>query len=433
MWLNCCTRSGKTITRVPVKKFYIVIIASVSAAVAAWLLEPTGWLASGLVVFAVSFTMMHYAVRNILAISYRKKLYDLPGGRRIHTTPTPRLGGLAFAPIICCTTIIALAFHSLVSPAHHFGIPECLTWISALIFIYMIGNIDDMVGVRYYVKFSAQIIAATLVVASGFWINDLYGLFGIDALPAAVGMPLTVLFIVGIINALNLIDGMDGLAAGMCIIALAIYGAHCFLTGRYFFSVVAFAALGTLVPFFYSNFRGVGPRRHKLFMGDTGSQTLGLVVAVLAVGQIMNNGTVLAHRDFILALSPLVVPVFDVAHVVFFRMLRGSNPFYPDMTHIHHRLTGWGLGRRQTVMFILCLAAVYVAVNMLLVPYVSVTFILALDAVIWLTLNGVMWLMTRRRAATSVSKDKGYSCEIHEIQKSENNINTKKIEHNLNY
>ena len=371
--------------------------------------------------------MMHHAVRNILAIAYRKKLYDLPGGRRIHTTPTPRLGGLAFAPVICCATILSLALHSLVAPEHHLAIPNCLTWICALIFIHMLGTIDDIVGVRYYMKFTAQIVAGALVVASGFWINDLGGLFGVHAIPAFVGMPLTVLFIIGIINALNMIDGMDGLAAGMCIIALGIYGVHCFSTGRYFLSLVAFASLGTVIPFFYCNVRGLGTRRHKIFMGDTGSQTLGLVVSVLAVGQIMNDGTVLAKQDLILALSPLVVPVFDVAHVVFFRLIRGSNPFHPDTTHIHHRLLKCGFGPRQTVILILALAAIYVSVNMLLVRYVSVTLILILDVAAWCSLSGAMYALARRR---TTNKEKQFTCEI---QKSENNINTKKIEHNLNY
>jgi UDP-N-acetylmuramyl pentapeptide phosphotransferase/UDP-N-acetylglucosamine-1-phosphate transferase len=367
------------------------------AASAAWLFEPTGWLFAICTALLLSLVMMHTAVRNILAISYRKKLYDLPGGRRIHTTPTPRLGGLAFAPIVCCATILTLGLHSITFPAWHVDSPNCLTWICALIFIHMTGIVDDMVGVKYYVKFAAQIIAGVLVVASGFWINDLGGLFGIGPLSAAVGMPLTVIFIIGIINALNLIDGMDGLAAGVCIFALTIYGVNCFVTGRYLFALVATAALGTLVPFFYANVRGFGTRRHKLFMGDAGSQTLGLIVSVLAVGQMMKGGTVLVKQDFILALSPLLVPAFDVAHVVFFRMVRGNHPFRPDMTHIHHRLVRWGFAPHRTVLFILCLTAIYVSVNMLLAPHVGVTLILVLDAAMWCAINGLIWQSARNR------------------------------------
>ena len=330
---------------------------------------------------------MHYATRNILAVSYRKKLYDLPDKRRIHKTPIPRLGGLAFAPILSCSVILTLSLHALIAPAYHPPIANCMTWICALIFIHMTGTIDDLIGVRYLVKLSAQIIASLLVVYAGFWIDNLYGLFGIHALTAAVGIPLTVLFLVFIINALNLIDGMDGLASGLGILTLGIYGVRCFATGQYFFAVIALAALGTLIPFFYTNVRGLGTRRRKLFMGDTGSQTLGLIIGVLAVGQVMNTGTELVKQDFILVLSPLLIPVFDVMHVVLFRLIRGYHPFHPDMTHIHHRLLHRGFNARQALILILCMAAIYLSVNMLLAPYVNVTLILMLDVVVWCVFN----------------------------------------------
>ncbi len=381
------------------KKFYIVIIAALAAAVAAGFLEETGWLSALCFAFAIAFTMMHYAVRSILAVSYRKKLYDLPGKRRVHQTPTPRLGGLAFAPILCCSVILTLSLHVLIAPGHHPPIANCMTWICALIFIHMTGTIDDLIGVRYAVKFSAQIIASLLVVYAGFWINDLYGLFGIHALPAAVGIPLTVLFLIFIVNALNLIDGMDGLAAGLCILTLGVYGVRCFVAGQYFFAVIALAALGVLIPFFYTNVWGMGSRRRKLFMGDTGSQTLGLVIGVLAVGQLMNAGTAPLEQNFILVLSPLLVPAFDVMHVVVFRLIRGRHPFLPDMTHIHHRLLRGGYNARQAVISILCLAAVLVSVNLLLAPYLNVTLILLLDALLWCVLNGVVWQLARQHEA----------------------------------
>ncbi len=371
-----------------------------------------GWIGPVLFVLAASAIMMHYALRNILSVAYRKRLFDLPGGRRIHTTPTPRLGGLAFAPVICCTTILALALHAALRPAAYVGGPGLVTLIPAIIIICMTGTVDDLVGVRYWWKFSAQIVAALLVVASGLWIDNLGGLFGVWSIPASVGVPLTVLFVVGVTNAFNLIDGMDGLAAGICIVILAIYGVNCFATGRWFLSVLALSSLGTAIPFFRSNWRGIGPRRRKLFMGDTGSQTLGLVIGVLAVGQIMNGGGRLVTRDFVLALSPLVVPVFDVVHVVFFRMLRGVNPFHPDMTHIHHRLTRCGFSPRQAVAFIVCLGVSYVALDVVLAPHVGVTLIVLVDVVAWCALNTGLWALARSRYPYG-------------IKSSETNINAK--------
>ncbi len=380
------------------KKFYIWIVAITLAGVAAYFLEPSGWLACVCAALLLSFAIMRYATLNILTVSYRKNLYDRPDKRRVHKTPTPRLGGLAFAPILCCSVILTLSLHSLIAPEYHPAVPNCLTWICALIFIHMTGTIDDLIGVRYYVKFSAQIIAALLVLASGFWINDLHGFFGIHALHPAVGMPLTVLFIVGIINALNLIDGVDGLAAGLCIMALTVYGVLSYLIGDLFFSIIAAAAIGVLIPFFYANVRGFGAHRHKLFMGDTGSQTMGLVISVLAIGLIMNTGTELVKQNFVLALSPLLIPLFDVIHVVIFRLINGKHPFYPDMTHIHHRLLQRGFSSRRVVVLILSMAGLYTLMNVLLAPWVNLTLIFILDAVVWCAFNSVIWQLKKRKA-----------------------------------
>jgi UDP-N-acetylmuramyl pentapeptide phosphotransferase/UDP-N-acetylglucosamine-1-phosphate transferase len=318
----------------------------------------------------------------------------MPDGRRIHKTPTPRLGGLAFAPILCCTVILTLALHAAVSPASHTPVANCMTWVCALIFIHMTGTIDDLTGVRYNMKFAAQIVASLLVVAAGFWINDLYGIFGIHALPAAVGIPLTVLLLTFIINAFNLIDGMDGLASGLGILTLGIYGARSFVTGQYLFAVIAVAALGTLIPFFYTNVWGFGRRRRKLFMGDTGSQTLGLVVGVLAVGQMMNTGTELVTKDLVLILSPLLIPAFDVIHVMLFRMLKGSHPFHPDMTHIHHRLLHRGMNTGQALVSIMFTTIIYILINTLLASHLNINLILVMDVAIWCMFNNKRWMLT---------------------------------------
>lgn len=369
------------------KRIYIIDGAVGAIGVAAWFLEPTGWLACACAAFLLSITLMFSATRNILAVSYRKKLYDMPGGRRVHKTPIPRLGGLAFAPIVCCSVILAMSLHHLIAPPNDVS-SSCLIWLCSLIFIHMTGVIDDMIGVHSILKLSVQIIAGALVVSSGFWIDSLHGLLGIHSLPSAVGMPVTVVFIVYVINAINLIDGIDGLAAGLSAIALAVYGALGFVTGLYLFSIIAFATLGTIVPFLYANVRGLGSRRHKLFMGDTGSQTLGLVISILAIGLITGAGIELPERqNFVLVLSPLLAPLFDVVHVVVVRLKKRSSPFRPDMSHIHHRLFQKGFNPRQALLLILALAVVYTAVNMMLAPHMNMTLIFAFDVALWCLFN----------------------------------------------
>jgi UDP-N-acetylmuramyl pentapeptide phosphotransferase/UDP-N-acetylglucosamine-1-phosphate transferase len=251
----------------------------------------------------------------------------------------------------------------------------------------MTGVTDDIIGVKARIKLFTHIIAGVLLVWSDLWIDTLGGLFGIHDLSPWVGKPLTVVFVVAVINAVNMIDGVDGLAAGLCIIAFLIYGLHCYMSGSILLPLIAAAALGTLVPFFYANVRGLGSRRHKLFMGDTGSQTIGFIISIFAVVLIMNRGGLPVGQNFILALSPLIVPVFDLAHVALFRLARGHHPFRPDKTHIHHRLIKKGFTSRQAVVLILSLAIVYTLVNISLAGKVNVTLILVADMALWGAFN----------------------------------------------
>jgi len=366
-------------------------------------------------VLLTSIAMMYYSVLNILNISYKKRLYDVPDARRIHKNPTPRLGGIVFAPIICFSTVFALSLLSPSSPSLlAMSVSEGLILICPLTFVYLIGITDDLVGASPRVKFAAQVMTAMLVAYSGLWFDDLHGLFGIHRLPAAVGMPLTVLFIATVINALNMIDGLDGLASGLCMIAAVFFGVWFFVAGDYLFAWMAFATLGCLIPFFYTNVHGLGPRRHKLFMGDTGSQTMGLVLSMLAVALVRGGAAVdtgllggLGAKVFVPAFSPLLVPVFDILHVVIFRLKRGFRPFMPDKTHLHHRLLARGFNQRQTLALILGLAAGFVAVDLLLVRTLGVGMILAVDAALWVVFNSPL-VAARSRTRTRAVREVAY-------------------------
>ncbi len=362
-------------------------------------MEPTGWLGYVCVAFLLSFVLMYNATRNILNISYRKQLFDLPGKRRIHKTPTSRLGGFAFAPIVICSVILVMSLHETTTPGNDISVEKFTIWICALIFIHMTGTIDDLIGIRSFIKLLSQIIASVMVVYSGFWINDLYGLFGIHALPAVVGMPLTVLFMVLIINAFNLIDGMDGLAASLGMLAFTVYGVYSYFEGLFFFAVISFSILGVLVSFFHTNMWGYGSKRHKLFMGDAGSQTIGLITGILFIGLVMNSRAALAPSDLALLLSPLLLPAFDVLHVMLFRLINGRSPFHPDMTHIHHRLLKSGLDPYRSILFILSVSVIFLLLNLLLAPYLNVTQILLIDLGIWCFCNGMVLRFIPRKAA----------------------------------
>lgn len=177
------------------------------------------------------------------------------------------------------------------------------------------------------------------------WINDLYGLLGIYAIPNWIGIPFTILTIVFITNAINLIDGIDGLASGLSSVALLVFGLLFIEKGLWMYSMLAFSTLGVLVPFFYYNVFGNAERARKIFMGDTGSLTLGYILSFLAIKYSQNNPEVISNTKgtFLIAFSTLIIPAFDVIRVVMVRLRNGKSPFEPDKNHIHHKFWQWDL------------------------------------------------------------------------------------------
>lgn len=361
------------------------------------------WLLNCLLTFAISVILTGIIIPRILLISFRKNLFDLPDSRKIHQGKVPRLGGIAFMPalIMSLSSVMAVNMLNLDNPemrviAQTFNLDSesihLCTGICALMILYLVGIADDLIGVKYRAKLVAQIISAVLIVSSGMTIDNLHGFFGIDELPAWAADSLTVVFIVLVVNAVNLIDGIDGLASGLCAIALGFYAWICFLSGNVTYSMVSMASLGTLVPFFYYNVFGSAKVGKKIFMGDTGALTTGLILSFVAikVSRIDFVGYGLCDTAAILAFSPLVVPCLDVVRVFFHRISRGHSPFLPGRTHIHHKLLALGIRQRNAMLSILAMSAAYILMNILLSSYMSIELILATDFIVWVL--GNLWL-----------------------------------------
>lgn len=178
--------------------------------------------------FLISAVIARILIPRILLISLRKKLFDIPDDRKIHKRAIPRLGGVSFFPTTLFAFCLVYAFRLLdgdsISTLYaSYLLPELLLFACGMTLLYLTGIADDLVGVRYRQKFAIQIFCACLFPLSGLWINDLYGLFGIHELSAYVGIPFTVLTVVFITNAINLIDGIDGLASGLSSVALLVF------------------------------------------------------------------------------------------------------------------------------------------------------------------------------------------------------------------
>lgn len=340
-------------------------------------------------------------IPRILLIATRKRLYDIPDARKVHTKAIPRLGGVSFYPTIvfsfCYVLTLRFLFGFDVETVRaSYMIPELLLLVCGMTLLYLTGIADDLVGVRYRQKFVIQIICASFFPLAGLWLNNLYGVFGIHEIPFWIGIPLTMFLVVFVTNAINLIDGIDGLASGLSSVSLIVFGILFLLEELWAYSMIAFSTVGVLVPFFYYNVFGSADRARKIFMGDTGSLTLGYIISFLALKYSMCNEAVMPYTEgaIVVAASTLIIPIFDVVRVVIVRIRQGKNPFEPDRNHIHHKFLAMGYTTKRAMVTLIILACTFAVVNIALVPWVNVNVLLIGDVVVWCGLN---WWWDRRR------------------------------------
>lgn len=214
------------------------------------------WIVNILSVFFLCVFFAGIVIPQILLIAFRRRLFDEPDERKIHQCVVPRLGGMAFKPVVFFSFVLLLAVN--VSTGHDELLKEIgaealpLAYaFCAIIMLYLVGIADDLIGVRYRAKFFIQIVCGIMLVAGGVELSDLHGMLFIHFMPSWISIPLTVFVTVFIINAINLIDGIDGLASGLCSIAFLFYGMTFIWFHQYLYAMLAFATLGVLIPFYY--------------------------------------------------------------------------------------------------------------------------------------------------------------------------------------
>lgn len=353
--------------------------------------------------FAVSLGMV--IIPRILVISHKKRLYDVPDARKVYTMPVPRLGGLSFFPVILMSMFLVIGFRlyfwDMDTSSLSFNmLYEYLFLFVGMTLLYLVGVCDDLVGVGYRYKFAVQIAAALLLVLSGNWFDSFGGLFGIYSVPVWVGVPFTVFIVVYITNAINLIDGIDGLASGLCCIALSVLSVIFFLRGQYVYALLAVCTLGILMPFWCYNVFGNANRGHKLFMGDAGSLTLGYVISFLIIHMSVTNevSPTLSNPYMVIAFSTVLVPLLDVIRVVLHRLREHKNPFLPDKNHFHHKLLRTGMRVRVVMVCIIAISAFFILLNSSLAWRVDITYLFFLNLFCWSILHiGLNGLIKRNR------------------------------------
>lgn len=351
--------------------------------------------------FFISLLCGLVCIPAIIDFCVKKQLYDMPNARKVHAGGVPRLGGISFLPSMALSFLLVIVvLNNDVYVGRHV---ELSLWsvffFVSLLLIYVVGVIDDIIGLKPMTKFVVQILAASLLPATGLYINNLYGLLGVYDIPYWLGAPLTVFIIVFVNNAINLIDGIDGLSGCLSLMALTGFFV-CFASERLWFYCILIAGLmGVVVSFLNFNIFGKADKHRKVFMGDTGSLTLGFILAFLLVKYSMDNPHVMPFRrdSLLLSCTMLIVPVFDVVRVILVRVLHHRPVFGADKNHIHHKLMRAGLGQHGALLVILCLALFYIGFNMLLSNYLYFSLILLLDIFVWMVFHVVVNRCIRKR------------------------------------
>ncbi|AQX12402.1 undecaprenyl/decaprenyl-phosphate alpha-N-acetylglucosaminyl 1-phosphate transferase [Elizabethkingia meningoseptica] len=346
--------------------------------------------------FIIAVLLSRVMIPYILLISYKKRLFDPIDSRKLHKRIVPRLGGVAFAPIQCCLyAITTVAVYKLNFVNLHVATWEIFPMFTMLIcglaILFIVGIGDDLIGVNYKAKFIAQIFVACLFPLSGLWINNLYGVGLIVDLPAWIGMPLTIFVVVLIINAINLMDGLDGLCSGVVGLGCVVLGGLFMYYGAWLHALFAFITAGVLIPFFYYNVFGTVRRRRQIFMGDTGSMTLGYSIAFLAISFAMNNHFIKPFSEgaIVVAFSTLIVPILDVARVMYVRWRSGKSMFSADRNHLHHKFLRSGMTHRTAMLAILGLALFFCIFNIVMVELISNNVVVVCDVLLWILFHSI--------------------------------------------
>lgn len=319
---------------------------------------------------AMALIAVHWAYFKILHIAKEKNLVDNPDARKLQQTPVPVMGGIAVffgvaMGLLAGYTVggaVGAEFRTLMMPV-----------LAAMVVMLYTGAMDDILGLTPRARFVIEIVTVLgLIYASGGCIDTFHGIWGIESFSWWIAVPLTVFAGVGIINAVNMIDGVNGLSSSLCGACCIVYGAVFLRAGDVANAVLAFSTAAALVPFMVHNIFGL---RSRMFIGDAGTMVMGLLMTWFTMSLLRSNSPIEyydAARGVNLiafALAVLCVPVFDTIRVMFMRMVRRKSPFHPDKTHLHHVFINVGVSHFITAMTELLIMLVVV-----LILWLSVLF-----------------------------------------------------------
>jgi UDP-GlcNAc:undecaprenyl-phosphate GlcNAc-1-phosphate transferase len=296
--------------------------------------------------FLGTFMLSYFLIPKIRAKALKLNIKDTPDIRSSHTIPVPTFGGIVFY-----VSYILILFFTQSLDSNHVSI----TLIASISILFFTGLLDDLRNLSPKIKFLCQIIGvALLMFQPDFRILSFHGFMGIYEIPLYLSVGGSMFFLLGLINAFNLIDGIDGLTGITGVIVASFYSYLLYNLGYFFYFSIGLATIATLLAFLRFNFSN----KRKIFMGDTGSLVIGLVLGVLTLKLLSVDDNAYGSLSFYRAQLPLFltgvlfVPLLDTMRVMFLRLTKGVSMFKPDRNHLHHIIVDFGLSHRKASFFI---------------------------------------------------------------------------------
>jgi len=320
-------------------------------------------LTAGLLAFCITFVL----IPKVIKVANFKKLYDVPDDRKVHKTPIPSLGGVGI-------------FAGFVTSLLLFGQLDATNYLQyytlAFVVVFFFGIKDDVMILSPQKKFFGQLLVAVILTfKANLLLTNMHGFLGIHTLNTSISYILSIFTIIVIMNAYNLIDGIDGLAATISIITACVFAWFFYMNGEGAFAMLGFTFACSLLAFLIFNYAPA-----KIFMGDTGSMLCGLVNAILVIHFIetaTSSKVMNVTESPALGFGILIMPLLDTLRVFALRILKGRSPFYPDRNHLHHILLDRGLSHKVITFIIGSSAIVFIALTYFALPMGTTAIILS--------------------------------------------------------
>lgn len=301
---------------------------------------------------------VHWAYFRVLKIAKDKNLVDNPDARKLQKEPVPMMGGIAVFIGVLAGVLIGIACFTIPSIAHHTEIPNTIKQLTPIVCAMSImlytGAMDDILGLTPRSRLIIEIATVCgLILGSGMCIDSLHGLWNVNVISWYIAVPLTIFACVGIINAVNMVDGVNGLSSGLCMTIFIYYGITFIKVGDTANAILSISTAGALLPFLVHNIFG---KSTKMFIGDAGTMMMGVLMCWLTICLLNGRCVFEENPDYqgvgfvALALAIVSLPVFDTLRVMSMRIARGKSPFHPDKTHLHHAFIKVGISHIATTL-----------------------------------------------------------------------------------